>query len=392
MRILLFCNFELPDSCADATRALNFSKMLRNIGHDTDLLGVAKSTTSKLFGSIDGIQYKMLRMGNWTGYRAPKRVIMLGHDIKRFLSETVHSGTYDVILLSGVYYDYFKIFKGYSKKTGAKLIVSALEWYDKNNIQFVGLRGKINLIKNRIALKRFFVQAKNTLAISTLLERYYSEHGCHTVTIPTIIDMEEYAASKNINGNQEKKLHIAYAGSPGRKDYIINAIQALPLLSEEELSRIELHFYGPELKVLYNLGLTEEFLNTYRDNIICHGRIPYAEVKAKIAAADFTVLLRPNKRYANAGFPTKVGESMACGTSVIANITSDLGKYIIDGDTGIVCANETTEACAEGFRRALAMTTEEKTKMRRAAYDMANTGFNYLSYVDDMREFLERVL
>lgn len=392
MRILMFCNFELPDSCADATRVLNFSKMFRNMGHDVDLLGVAKSTTSKLFGSIDGIKYEMLRMGNWTGYRAPKRVIMLGRDIKRFLSETLHSGTYDVILLSGVYYDYFKIFKGYSRKTGAKLVVSALEWYDKSNIQFVGLRGKINFIKNRIALKLFFVQAKNNLAISTLLEKYYGSRGCNTVTIPTIIDMDEYASSTNTNCNREKKLHIAYAGSPGRKDYILNAIYALPLISKEELSKIELHFYGPELKALYNLGLTEEFLNTYRDNIICHGRIPYADVKARIADADFTVLLRPNKRYANAGFPTKVGESMACGTPVIANITSDLGKYIIDGETGIVCTNETPEACAEGFRRALAMTTEEKTKMRRAAYDMANTGFNYLSYVDDMREFLERAL
>ena len=106
---------------------------------------------------------------------------------------------------------------------------------------------------------------------------------------------------------------------------------AVGLLSDEEKGRLALHLYGTVPEQLVMLGIDPAFLEAHRDTVICHGRIPYAEVKGKVADADFTVRLRPNKRYANAGFPTKVGESMACGTPVIANITSDLGKYIIDG-------------------------------------------------------------
>lgn len=387
MRILLFAPFSFPDSCANAVRVIAFAKLLQKNGHDTEILGVTAGevVTDEI---AFGIKYSMMHSLPYYGIHAYRRI----NALKKGLSDYLANNSYDLVLLSHIYYDYADVFRKYSKETGARLVINAVEWYERDNSLFQGFRGKINLIKNRIALRYIHPKMKNVIAISTLLDKHYKDRGCNTIIVPTIVDMTEYYSVASQRAKNCEKLVIAYAGSPARKDYILNAIYALPLLSKEELSKIELHFYGPELKVLYDLGLSEELLNTYRDNIICHGRIPYAEVKAKIAAADFTVLLRPNKRYANAGFPTKVGESMACGTPVIANITSDLGKYIIDGETGIVCANETPEACAEGFRRALAMTTEEKTKMRRAAYDMANTGFNYLSYVDDMREFLERAL
>ena len=100
------------------------------------------------------------------------------------------------------------------------------------------------------------------------------------------------------------------------------------------------------------------------------------------------MLLRPNKRYANAGFPTKVGESMACATPVIANITSDLGKYILDGETGIICENESPEACAMAIRKALNYSQEELREIRCKAFEMANEKFNYQAYDDELKTFV----
>ena len=385
MRILLFAPFAFPDSCADAVRVMTFAKLLQEAGYETEILGVTASE-AKVDGTALGIKYKMMRSLPYYGIRAYKRI----NALKKGLSKYLANNSYDLILLSHIYYDYADVFLRYSKKTGAMLVVNAVEWYEKDNVQFQGFRGKINLIKNRIALRYVHPKMKNVIAISTLLDKHYKDRGCNTVTIPTIVDMTEYSSVASLKVKNNEKLVIAYAGSPARKDYILNAIYALPLLSREEREKIELHFYGTETKTLYGLGLSEEFLEKHSANVFCHGRIPYEDVKQKIASADFTVLLRPNKRYANAGFPTKVGESMACGTPVIANITSDLGKYIIDGETGIVCANETPEACAEGFKRALAMSTEEKNKMCKSAYEMARVAFNYESYVDEMREFLNK--
>jgi len=331
----------------------------------------------------------MLKAASFNGIKAFKRINQLNKDIENFLEERSKTESYDVILLSNVYYDFSKVFMKYSKKYGAKLVVNAVEWYEKNNAQFRGALGKINYIKNRIALKRIHVKMGNIVAISSLLDNYYKERNCNTVTIPTIIDLKEYETVNSVQKDNDGILHIAYAGDPGKKDYVVNAMYALELLSDEERKRIKLDFYGTTYEKLYANGLSREYIEKYKDSIICHGRIPYEQVKERIAEADFTVLLRPQMRYANAGFPTKVGESMACGTPVICNITSDLGKYVVDGVTGFVCENETKEACAKAFRRALSLNREQIKQMREDALKMAQESFNYEAYTLSVRDFLK---
>lgn len=275
----------------------------------------------------------------------------------------------------------------YCRKNKIKLIETVCEWFDRGD--FRGAKGFLKFLNNRYSLIIQYCNIGNIIAISSLLDDYYAARGCNTVTIPTIVDIQEYSQVANEPKTYGEVIHIAYAGSPARKDYIANAIRALELLTEDERKRLQLDFYGPTQKQLSVLGIPEEFLNQYCQGVVCHGRIPYEQVKSKIAQADFTVLLRPQKRYANAGFPTKVGESTACGTPVIANLTSDLGKYIIDGQTGIVCADETPESCAEAFRKALALTSEQRMQMHKNCQEMAEQAFDYRAYIDAMNEFLE---
>lgn len=390
MRILLFSDFGLPDSCANATRVMNFAKLFKNLGHDIELLGVCYAKDKPLSGSYDGIDFEMLKAASWTGIKAFKRINQLNKDIKKYLDERSEDAPYDVILLSNVYYDFSKVFIKYSKKFGTKLVVNAVEWYEKNNAQFRGALGKINYIKNRIALKKIHVKMGNIIAISSLLDNYYKARNCNTVTIPTIIDLKEYETVNSVQKENDGILHIAYAGDPGKKDYVVNAMYALELLSEEERKKIKLDFYGTTYEKLYANGLSREYIEKYKDSIICHGRIPYEQVKEKIAEADFTVLLRPQMRYANAGFPTKVGESMACGTPVICNITSDLGKYVVDGVTGFVCENETKEACAGALKKALSLSNEQVKHMRVNVVNAARMSFDYNVYINQVGNFLNK--
>lgn len=391
MKVLLFSDFGLPSSCANATRVISFAKAFKKIGYDVELLGVSYKNNNALSGSYDGINYSMLQAGPWTHFQSYKRIRQLNYDIEAFLKDNSKEAKYDIIFLSNIYYDHAKVFLKYARKNGAKLIVNSVEWYDRNNTEFNGIIGKIKLIKNRIALRIIHVKMKNIVAISTLLGDYYKNRNCNTIVVPTIVDMLQY---KNVERDKTRDgkfgITIAYAGSPAKKDYVINAVKALELLTADECAKIKIDFYGPTEQTLRSIGFTAEFCEKYKNNIVCHGRIPQEEVKNKIANSDFTILLRPDKRYANAGFPTKVGESMACGTPVIANITSDLGKYIIDGKTGIVCDNETPEACANAFRKAIALSAEQHKSLSAASLEMANVAFNYESYVDPLKVFVEK--
>ena len=101
MRILLYCDFALPDSCADATRVINLAKLLRDSGHDVTLLGVQYRVDGITEGSYDGIPFEMLRAEQWYGFQAPKRIRALERDISEYLSTHTGEHSFDAIILSG---------------------------------------------------------------------------------------------------------------------------------------------------------------------------------------------------------------------------------------------------------------------------------------------------
>lgn len=386
MRILLFCDFELPDSCAAASRIINFYRMLSMCSYDVDLLGVNYSGKNTFTEGYKGIAYKMIDAPKLYGIKSGKRNKIVEKEIKEYLCG---QEKYDVIILSNVYYDFSKCFIDYSKKNSTALVVNAVEWYDFNNDRFAGLFGFIKFVKNRIALKVIHKQMGNIIAISSLLEDYYKDRGCLTIRIPTIIDFDDFNCSEY---SRNEKVIISYAGNPAKKDYIGNAVKSLAFLSDEERNKVELHFYGATRESLLWLGISESYLDENKEIVFVHGKIPSGEVGEVIAKSDYTILLRPNKRYANAGFPTKVGESMACGTPVIANITSDLDKYIIDGQTGLVCSDETPESCAIAIKRAIELFgTQEYLEMRKNAHKMAKLSFDFERYVSNLDAFLQEV-
>ena len=79
---------------------------------------------------------------------------------------------------------------------------------------------------------------------------------------------------------------------------------------------------------------------------------------------------------------------MACGTPVIANYTGDLDKYISDGKTGLVCADESIESCAFVYRKALELSEEQYLDMRSNAKKIALENFDYRNYVKALEKFI----
>jgi glycosyltransferase involved in cell wall biosynthesis len=122
--------------------------------------------------------------------------------------------------------------------------------------------------------------------------------------------------------------------------------------------------------------------------IVWHGSVPHELVPQYLADADFSVLLRRPERHAMAGFPTKVVESLAAGTPLIVNHTSDLSEYIRDGEEGIVVDGHSAEGLAAAFERAARLGQSDRARMRAAAQRRALASFDYTQYVDAIREFI----
>ena len=229
-----------------------------------------------------------------------------------------------------------------------------------------------------------YVKVKNIVGISTFLTDYYKNKGVHTLTVPTLVDLKEYVGLEH---HYSKRLRIAYAGKPAAKDLLANVILAIGKLSEQELNMLEFHVYGASLEHMQKLGISSRLLLRLSNVVFPHGRVPYKDVAYHIVDADFTILLRPNQRYAHAGFPTKVGECLACGTPVIANLTGDLKNYLVDGENCLVCQDSSVESCLIALRRAIALPQEALQRMRENAYITAQTSFDYHVYAAQMKEF-----
>lgn len=120
------------------------------------------------------------------------------------------------------------------------------------------------------------------------------------------------------------------------------------------------------------------------------GRIPRNEVIQHLNETDFTILIRSSiARYAKAGFPTKVVESLMSSTPVICNMTSDLGMYLKDGYDCIEVEHEDPESIVKALRRALALTPEQKDQMKKNARKTAEENFDYRLYIEEFRKFIK---
>jgi glycosyltransferase involved in cell wall biosynthesis len=116
--------------------------------------------------------------------------------------------------------------------------------------------------------------------------------------------------------------------------------------------------------------------------------MPRPDVPGLLAQCDFMPLLRPNQRYAEAGFPTKVVESLAVGVPVVANLTGDLGEYLLDGENAFVAENWSVEAFVGAARRAWAA-RDRWSAMRDAARGTAQRSFDYRAHAENLGRFVE---
>ena len=386
-KILLLSDIDLPDSCALAVRVITFAKLFTATGSDVFLLGTTsdkkKAETTQ---SLYGFKTKFIFCEQTNGLKSIGRIRKIKKEISAFLA--MNRNLFDAIFLSNIYYDYADLFIKFSKKNKTPIIINSVEWYDKSDPGFKGVFGLLKLFKNRIALKHFFPRFKNIIAISSLLASYYNRKKCHVIRIPTILDMNDYA---NTAHRMTDKVIVSYAGSPAKKDIITSAIISMKNLDSSKKNKVEMHFYGTNENDVVSMGLTKNYLLSL-ENVYFHGRIKQIEVKNIISSSDFTFLIRPNKRYANAGFPTKIGESFACGTPVIANITSDLSLYLKDGENSIIAKGTDVQFFEEALLKAIQLNKSDIQLMRDRAKTTALKSFDYNNYIDSIKEFLNNLV
>jgi len=211
-----------------------------------------------------------------------------------------------------------------SRIFGFRIVLDIVEDYSlhEENISFL-LRMKLQSIEIFERLSPFL--SNRVIVISEYLKLKYLtilKDESRLVHIPISADCSK-DIDPNSNKLRSKPIRIVYSGSYGKKDAVDVLINAFLLILQMSIDA-ELHLLG--------IGSnTKKILNDQtNERIIYHGYLLKDEYYSFLNSCDILCMTRSGSKYANAGFPFKLGDYLATGKPVIATNVSDIHKYLVD--------------------------------------------------------------
>lgn len=278
-----------------------------------------------------------------------------------------------------------------AKQQGFEIIAYFDEWYEW------GSSGHTKFIDRftrslSIRISEYIVAPKirKKIVISRALKKFYKRDDC--LLLPTLVDLDD-AVWKRDRFEQGHRIVIVYAGWPANRDDLRMLVEVVDELPQRKKNRILLKIYTYETDRSLLQKLIPDLDRIERENrgiIKFLGKVTRERVIEELKKANFAYLLRKNKWFNNVVFSTKIGESLAAGTPMFANCTSDIGYYIKDGYSGILIDDMSKEAVRNSLERILRLSDDELTAMKINAYKTAKKYFDYRRYNGRMKEFLER--
>lgn len=326
-KILYVGGFILPDKNAAAQRVVSLAKGMRALGNEVVFTNYSGNIRCNRLTEYFGFQC----------YEYPKRNI-LQHlsdisDIRKLVNELqithVVAYNYPAVAL-------WKLIR-FCKHKGVVVIADSTEWYQaEGNL----LYRFVKTIDTEWRMRLLHKKVNAVIAISDYLFRYYSP-VVKTIKIPAIVDIAEDKWDMNIQKNCDI-ITFVYAGSPSaQKEKIDSVVNVIENVSHKKLVKLKI------------IGITQEqyekMYNTEYNGVAVTflGRIPHKRAIEEIQAANWAIVIRENNKVVQAGFPTKVVESVSCGTPVLANRFSNIFDYLDEKDSYLCEIDQIEEAiCA----------------------------------------------
>ena len=379
MKIVICGLLKFPAGDAGSLRQYQLAVMLRELGHDVLVVGLGETNNRQIekYGEVDYISF---RYGDNKLQNKVLSHLLYWKNLKKILGDYAP----DVILMDDLGPSKTIKLKQYCKVRQIRLIHDSVEWYSPE--QFKHGKFSLGYIRKDI-LNRFLIDKTcGVIAISRYLEEYFKAKGCRCVRIPIVITEADLCKEKDL---PEDKVVFTYAGQPGKKDYLHVMLDAFALLPDELLQRVVFNIVGCTKEQMIAAGISVEVLNKLEMQLAIHGRVSHDKVLHILKGTHFTLLMRSSdQRYAKAGFPTKVVESLSRSTPVICNLTSDLGEYLADGGNALLVEECCPTSLQRQLCRAIEMSKIQRADMCSSACKTASKRFSYGEYLATLGELI----
>lgn len=222
----------------------------------------------------------------------------------------------------------------FARLIGYKVIFDVIE--DNNYQAHVGLINKFRIKTSVFLFKycRHFADAM--IGISDHLYKLVKKATNDKIPcylIPITVNLKYF---KNVAPViQKAQLKIFYGGSFGEKDGLEYLISAFDEVSKIH-NNIELIFTGLGHKQDMDKIFAQIEKASNKDRILYKGFLSTDEYYKLLNDCDIFCMTRINSKFANAGFPFKLGEFLASGKAVIATNVGDVPNYLFNDINSLV--------------------------------------------------------
>lgn len=322
----MFIISKFPFKDSTANRVFGIAKSLKLLNNEVIVTTIDDSISEN---SIDGIDISFL-------YGTKKTKISKLLDrlfVSRFIKRNKLENKIDVVYFSYRSISLFSII--YLKIHKIKIISDAMEFHNLHLKEFLK---RIIFNFRTIFLIPF---TKNIICISKSFYSFYK--GKNKLLLYPQVDISKF----DFNIKSNNKISLFCGGVGDNKDYtwvLISFFCEHP----NYFDYFSLDIVGTNKNELIN-HISKYKKTRVLDKINFHGFLEKNQFLNILYASDFSCLLRPNKRFAKYGFPSKVPESLAAGIPMLCNYTSDL-QYVLEDDKDSIIVDKCN---LEGIQRAL---------------------------------------
>lgn len=236
----------------------------------------------------------------------------------------------------------------FAKLVNIKTLVDLVEDYNLVDRSSLSFTKKIRLKMQDLLLKKIYIYADVVLVLSNYLKSLLDQIVDNKIPVyfmPITVDMNQFHPTKARN---EKVIKLFYGGSFGEKDGILYLLQAFEVVCKE-FPDIEFVLTGKPPKAGMQSILDHINSSDVKSKIKYLGYLSDVDYYKTMNECDVFCATRVNSKYANAGFPFKLGEMLATGKPVLTSNVGDVGLYLQNKVNAIIVMPESTTDIAEGL-------------------------------------------
>lgn len=222
--------------------------------------------------------------------------------------------------------------------------------------------GKKTRFIRYIQARRADVIACNSQSAADLWRKHFPKYNSKLKTIYNIIEVPTIEAMPTNDG----KCRMVIAARYEREKNLQGMLQAVNLLSEEEKTKLEIHWYGKSNvagAAESVLGRGEEFIkqNNLENCVFLHPATD--KIYPIMAEADFIALFSFME-----GLPNAIIEGMSLKKPVVMSKVSDYA-VLVDEHNGFLCDPRSPESMVHALQQAINTTTEQRSEMGQKSYE-----------------------